>query len=193
VQQAVEKLFGRRPSKRINPDEAVALGAALLADEIGSATAPALLDILPMSVGRGLTGLVFEPIVKRYSRLPAQAEITVDADLLGSVTFPIFQGESSDVSRNEYICSAMIEDRSLFEKGRVVLHLSFDEHCVMAVGATNARTKAPLAVRLDRTRPLDEVLRDLGKYSGPVEPIAWQKPQSRIGAVLGKLFKVFGR
>ena len=193
VQKAVEKLFGRRPSKRINPDEAVALGAALLADEIGSATAPSLLDILPMSVGRGLTGLRFEPIVKRYSRLPAVAEITVDADFLGSVTFPIFQGESSDVSRNEYICSAIIEDRSLFEKGRVVLNLSFDEHCVMAVGATNARTLAPLAVRLDRTRPLDDVLRDLGKYSGPAEPVAWQKPQSRLGSVLGKLFKVFGR
>jgi len=193
VQLAVAELFGRRPSKRINPDEAVALGAALLAEEIGSSSSPSLLDILPMSVGRGMSGLRFEPIVERYSRLPTSAEITLDADLLGNVTLPIFQGESSEVSRNEYICTALVEDRSLFDNGKVTFNLSFDEHCVMAVDAKNARTKAPLAVRLDRSRPLDDVLADLGKYSGPKEPVAWQKPQSRLGIVLGKLFKVFGR
>jgi molecular chaperone DnaK len=193
VQRAVADLFGRRPSKRINPDEAVALGAALLADEIGSSSSPALLDILPMSVGRGVPGVRFEPLVARYSRLPAHAEVTLDADLLGAVTMPIFQGESSDVSRNEYVCSAVVEDKSLFDKGRVTLRLSFDEHCVMAVDARDARTGRPLAVNLDRTRSVDELLRDLGRYEGPKEPVAWQRPPSRIAAVLGKLFKVFGR
>ncbi len=209
VQDAVATLFERRPSKRINPDEAVALGAALLADEIGSANAPTLLDILPMSVGYGTGGLRFVPIVMRNGRLPITREVTVDADLLGSVTMPLFQGESGDVTRNEYLCSAMVEDRELQDGGRVTFRLSFDEHCVMAVDARDARTGRALATRLDRTRGLDDILRDLGKAEAgespsgakPAAPLApltpepdpWKLPPSPLGKVLGKLFKLFGR
>ena len=192
VERAVATFFQRRPSKRINPDEAVALGAALLAEEIGTSTAPALLDILPMSVGRGVSGLRFEPIVPRYDRLPANRELTLDADVLGSVAMPIFQGESPDVSRNEYLCSAIVEDRSLWDGGRVVLRLSFDEHCVMAVDARDARTGRALPVKLDRSRPIDEILRELGLYRGP-EPETWRLPESGLGKVFGKLFGLFGR
>lgn len=190
VQQAVARLFGRRPSKRINPDEAVALGAALLADEIGSS--PTLLDILPMTVGRGAPGLRFVPIVVKNSRLPAQQEVTLEADLLGTVTMPIFQGESNDVSDNEYICSLVVEDASLRDAGRVVVRLSFDEHCVMAIDARDARTSRALATTLDRKRPLDEILRELGKFDGPA-PAAWRPPESRLARVFGKLFGLFGR
>lgn len=192
VQKAVADLFQRRPSKRINPDEAVALGAALLAGEIGSGQGPTLLDILPMSVGYGAAGLRFMPMVAKNSRLPTHREVTLDADFLGSVSMPIFQGESTDVSKNEYLCSAVVEDRSLQDKGKVTFRVSFDEHCVMAVDAKNARTGRPLATKLERTRPLEEILRDLGKFDGPVEPV-WQMPTSRLGNVLGKLFKLFGK
>jgi molecular chaperone DnaK len=193
VQRAVADLFQRRPSKRINPDEAVALGAALLADEIGSSSTPTLLDILPMSVGYGVSGLRFSPIVPRNSRLPTSREITLDADLLGAVAMPIFQGESTDVSRNEYLFSAIVEDRSLWEKGRVTLKVSFDEHCVMAVESRDARTGRALATRLDRTRPVEEILRELGKYDGPAAAETWRLPESKLGKVFGKLFKLFGR
>jgi molecular chaperone DnaK len=191
VQKAVGDLFQRRPSKRVNPDEAVALGAALLADEIGSGAAT-LIDILPMSVGRGTSGLRFAPIVARNERLPAQREVTLDADLLGCVTMPIFQGESEDVRHDEYLCSALVEDRALRDGGRVIVRLSFDEHCVMAVEAKDARNGRALAVKLDRSRPVDDILRDLGKYEGPAQ-ITWRPPQSRLGKVFGKLFKLLGR
>lgn len=193
VQRAVEKLFGKRPSKRINPDEAVALGAALLADELGSGTSPALLDVLPMSVGRGTAGGKFEALVARNARLPAESTVTVDADLLGTALVPIFQGESADVRSNEYICSAVVEDAALRDKGRVTFRLSFDEHCVMAVDARDAKTNRALAVKLERSRPVDEVLRELGTYAGPKTTPSWRPPESRLGRVFGKLFKVFGR
>lgn len=190
VQKSVADLFKRRPSKRINPDEAVALGAALLADEIGSS--PTLLDILPMSVGRGVHGLKFEPLVARHSRLPAHAEITLEADLLGSLSMPLFQGEATDVSKNEYLCSLKLEHASLRDKGRVVVRLSFDEHCVMAIEARDAKTGRALGIELDRSRPLEEILRELGKYQGPAV-IEWKPPESRLGRVFGKLFKLFGK
>jgi molecular chaperone DnaK (HSP70) len=192
VQRAVADFFRKRPSKRINPDEAVALGAALLADEIGSKDAPTLLDILPMAVGRAVGGRNFELILPRNARLPAERELTVDADLLGAVVVPLFQGESADATNDEYLCSAVVEDPTLRDKGRVVLRLSFDEHCVMSVEARDGRSGRPLPVRLDRTRPLADVLAELGSYQGPVEA-TWQPPESRIGKVLGKLFKLFGR
>jgi molecular chaperone DnaK len=192
VEAAVAELFQRRPSKRINPDEAVALGAALIGDEIATGSSPTLLDILPMTVGRGTTGLAFSPLVPRNTRLPARSVLEIDADILGSVLVPLFQGENPDVSRNEYLCTVVVEDRSLWDKGRVRLALSFDEHCVMAVEAVNARTRAPLPVKLDRTRALEDVLRELGHFEGPPEP-AWKPPPSRLGGVLGKLFKMFGK
>ncbi len=192
VQQAVADLFQRRPSKRINPDEAVALGAALLADEIGSGGAPTLLDILPMSVGRAVARRRFEPIVTRNSRLPVQKELTLDADVLGSVYVPLFQGESPDVAQSEYLCSVLVEDRSLWNGGRVTVRLSFDEHAVMAVEAVDARTGRALPVKLDRSRPIEDVLRDLGSFEGS-EPEPWRPPETRLGKVLGKLFRVFRR
>ncbi len=193
VQKAVADLFKRRPSKRINPDEAVALGAALLAAEIGSGSGPTLLDILPMSIGYGVTGLRFVPIVEKNSRIPTERVVTLDADILGSVSLPIFQGESTDASRNEYLCSAVVEDPSLWEKGRVTVRISFDDHCVMAIEARNARTGRALPLKLDRTKPVEEILRELGKYDGPQMEPTWQLPTSKLGRVLGKLFGLFKR
>ena len=192
VQQAVAELFGRRPSKRINPDEAVALGAALLADEIGTESASTLLDILPMSVGRGLPQRRFAPIVRRFSRVPVTQELVIPADILGSVYVPLFQGESDDVSGNEYLCSVLVEDRSLWDGGRVVLRLSFDEHCVMSVDATHEKTGKALPVQLDRSRPVEDVLRDLGSFEGP-KAETWKLPETPLGKVLGKLFGLFRR
>ena len=194
VQQAVQELFGRRPSKRINPDEAVALGAALLADEIGASGVPALLDILPMSIGHAGTGARFFPIVGKNTRLPTRREAAFAADLLGNATIPLFQGESSDAAANEYLCSVIVEDRSLWENGRVILRLSFDEHCVMSVEARNAKNGKPLAARLDRSRPVEDVLRELGKFEGsPPKAASLRPPPSPLGRAFGRLFKLFGR
>jgi molecular chaperone DnaK len=193
VQAAVQELFGRRPSKRINPDEAVAQGASLLADEIGSGTAPTLLDILPMSVGRGTAHRKFDPIVPRHTRLPVTRELTVDADVLGTVHLPLFQGDAGDVGQNEYLCSVIVEDRSLWDRGRVKLRLSFDEHCVMSVEAVNAKTGRALQVTLDRSRAVDDVLRDLGLVEGSVPEPQLKLPESGLGKALGRLFKLFGR
>lgn len=190
VQDAVAVFFQRRPSKRINPDEAVALGAALLGDELGKT--PTLLDILPMTVGRGGPQRSFEPIVTRYARLPVRTELQLDADVMGTVSVPLFQGDSRDVSHNEYLCTLIVEDRSLWDRGRVKLVLSFDEHCVMAVEAFDARTKRALPVRLDRSRPIEEVLGDLGAFEG-AQVVEWHLPETPLARVLGKLGRFFRR
>lgn len=190
VQDAVARFFRRRPSKRINPDEAVALGAALLGDELGKT--PTLLDILPMTVGRGGPQRSFEPIVARYARLPARSELVLDADVMGTVSVPLFQGDSADVGQNEYLCTLIVEDHSLWDRGRVRLVLSFDEHCVMAVEAFDARTRRALPVRLDRSRPVEEVLGDLGAFEG-TKVAEWHLPETPLARVLGRLGRLFRR
>ena len=191
VVHAVAELFKRRPSKRINPDEAVAHGAALLAHEIGSTNAFALHDILPMSVGQGLLDRRFSPIVARYSRLPTYREVSFRADVLGSVTLHLFQGESPNLSLDEYLTTVLVEDRRLREGDPIVLRLSFDEHCVLSIEARESKSGEPLSVKLDRSRPVVDILRELGPYEGPKET-SWSPPESRLGKVLGRLFKMFG-
>ncbi len=194
VQRAVAELFGRRPSKRLNPDEAVALGAGLLADEIGSSSAPSLVDVLPMSVGHGGPGGRFVPLVGRNARLPAQRDVTVAADTLGEVSLPLFQGEAADLRELEYLCSAVVSEPGLRDGGHVTLRLSFDEHCVMAVDARDAKSGRALAVKLDRSRPIEEILLELGavKAARPAQP-AWRLPESRLGNLFGKLLGMFRR
>lgn len=187
VRRAVAELFGRRPSQRINPDEAVALGAALLGHEIAGG-GPVLLDLLPMTVGHALDGRRFEPVVKRNARLPCDEVLTLTADAGGLVQLPLFQGESPDVAQDEYLCTVVVEDARLGGGERAQVRLSFDEHCVMAVDAFHERSGAPLALRLDRERPLEEILAALGAFDGPDRGATWQLPETRISKVLGKLF-----
>src|SRR5690606_17199468 len=99
----------------------------------------------------------------------------------------------SDVSRNEYLCSVNVEDPSLRDGGKITIRLSFDEHCVMAIDARDARTGRALPTALDRSRGVEDILRELGQYVGPAERDPWKLPESRLGRVLGKLSRFFGR
>jgi hypothetical protein len=88
----------------------------------------------------------------------------------------------------------IVEDRSLWDGGRVVLRISFDEHCVMVVDAFDAKSKRALPVRLDRSRPVADVLENLGAFGGSEpEPAQWHLPETTLGKVLGKLSRLFGR
>ncbi len=191
VQHAVAELFRQPPSKRINPDEAVALGAAMLAGEIGSVNAPTLIDVLPMTIGHAADGRRFMPLAKRNLRLPFERELTLGGDRRGLVQVPIFQGEALDVSRNEYLCTVVAKDDRLRNGGKARIRLAFDEHCVMAVDAVIAETGEPVEVTLERDRSLGEVLSDLGHYSGPAAPETWQPPKTKVGAFFRKVFGVF--
>jgi molecular chaperone DnaK len=188
VQEAVTLLFGKRPSKRINPDEAVALGAAQLGAGLNAEFA--LRDILPMSISRGLHGPKIDVIVPRYTRLPSETELVVSADFLGGISVPLFQGDAAELEHNEYLCTVVVENKRLWDGGEVKLNIAFDEHCVMAVEATQARTGRALPLRLDRSRHLIDVLKELGvptNEDGSLPPPAL--PKGGVFERLGRLFR----
>ncbi|HVO31771.1 MAG TPA: Hsp70 family protein, partial [bacterium] len=107
-QKAVsEMLGGRQPSKGVHPDEAVAIGAALLADALTNPTGPkiVLLDVLPQSIGVAAADGSFVPIFKKNTAIPnyKNRALTTSRDGQTQLNLKIFQGEEGRADQNEML------------------------------------------------------------------------------------------
>ena len=129
VRQKIREFFGKEPSKSVHPDEAVALGAALLADSIetGEIGGMVLMDVLPMSIGVGLPGGRFKKIIERNTPLPHKKTHSVwtSEDQQKMLEIPIFQGESVKAQENEYLGTLVVADLPPGTKGNVVFDVIF--------------------------------------------------------------------
>jgi molecular chaperone DnaK len=104
VQEAVQKFIGKEPFKGINPDECVAMGAALQAGVlIGDVTGLLLLDVTPLSLGIETMGNVFAKIIERNTTLPIKKSqiFTTAANFQSSVNIHVLQGEREMASFNK--------------------------------------------------------------------------------------------
>jgi molecular chaperone DnaK len=129
VRTKIKEFFGKEPSKAVHPDEAVALGAALLADSIqtGEIGGIVLIDVLPMSIGVGMPGGRFKKIVERNTPLPHRKTHSVwtSEDQQKMLEIPIFQGESEKAQENEYLGTLVVADLPQGDKGNVVFDVIF--------------------------------------------------------------------
>ncbi|MDK2970734.1 MAG: molecular chaperone DnaK [Candidatus Sumerlaeota bacterium] len=103
VQQLVAEFFGREPNRSINPDEAVALGAAIQAGVMtGALREVLLLDVTPLTLGLELAGGVFKELITRNSTIPCEAsrKFTTVVDNQASVVVHVLQGERKKASEN---------------------------------------------------------------------------------------------
>ena len=126
VRERIRNFFGREPSKAVHPDEAVALGAALLAQSIdsGQIDGVVLVDVLPMSIGVGLPGGRFRKIIERNTSLPFKKSLSIATtrDDQESLEVSIFQGDSDKAQENEYLGTLVIPGLPRAVRGT----LSFD-------------------------------------------------------------------
>jgi molecular chaperone DnaK len=129
VRERIRQLFGREPNKVVHPDEAVALGAALLADSMtsGQITGVVLVDVLSMSIGVGLRGGRFKRILEHNTPLPHRRnhQIHTTRDDQTTLEVAVFQGESDRALDNEYLGTLTVEDLPPGPKGSVGFDVAF--------------------------------------------------------------------
>jgi molecular chaperone DnaK len=148
VQQKIQTHFGKPPRKGVHPDECVALGAALLADSLGSIDSVTLLDALSMPIGYGLPNGGVKRIIEKNSVIPLVKSFRLPSPKdAGSphIELDIYQGDSDFLVDNEYLGTVRVPAALAGRK----IDFKLTEECllqVMVEDATGSR-KVDLATR----------------------------------------------
>ncbi|HVO19150.1 MAG TPA: TIGR02266 family protein [Anaeromyxobacter sp.] len=144
VHERVAAFFGRPPSRAVHPDEAVAVGAALLAHSLGSAEGVVLIDVLPMSIGIGLPGDRVKTIIERNTPLPVRKQYGLTTTRDGQTDFElvVLQGESPRVAGCEYLGTVRLTGLPSGPRGMVKIAVSFElgAECLLTVTARELNT-----------------------------------------------------
>ncbi len=170
VHEKLTWFFGKAPAKNVHPDEAVALGAALLAHSLGQLEGVVLIDVLPMSIGVGLPGGRFKPVLERNASLPAAKsyQLATSRDDQQELELIILQGDSERAPENEYLGTLKISGLPPGPRGSVTVSVTFEvsNECILKVIARE-HTSGAEVMSLFSTRDTPEEVRAKMGLSAP--------------------------
>ena len=145
VQEVVKKYFEKNIKKNVNPDEAVAIGAAIQGGVLsGNVTDVLLLDVTPLSLGLETMGGIMTKLIEKNTTIPTSKKqvFSTATDNQPAVTIRIFQGERKQVSANKLLGQFDLTDIPAAPKGmpQIEVHFDIDSNGILKVSAKNLLT-----------------------------------------------------
>merc|ERR1719189_1240018 len=141
VQEVVEKFFGKSPSKSVNPDEVVAMGAAIQGGVLdGKVDGLVLIDVTPLSLGIETLGGIFTRLIEKNTAIPTKKAETFStaAENQTQVGIKVFQGERDMAADNKFLGHFDLVGVPPAPRGRPQIEVSFD---IDANGILNVSAK----------------------------------------------------
>jgi molecular chaperone DnaK len=161
VQEAVEKFFGKKPSKGVNPDEVVAIGAGIQGGVLtGDVKDVLLLDVTPLSLGIETMGGVNTKLIDANTTIPSNKSQTFStaADNQSSVEIHVLQGERSMAGDNKSIGRFHLDGIPPAPRGQPQIEVSFDidANGIIQVSATDKASGKSQDIRIEASSGLTE-------------------------------------
>ncbi|MEE2830706.1 MAG: molecular chaperone DnaK [Myxococcota bacterium] len=161
VQQRVEEFFGRAVSKGMNPDEVVALGAALQGQAlVDEGMDMLLLDVTPMSLGIATAGGGIKPVIPRNTTIPCQKShsFTTVNDNQSAVKIVVVQGDAPVASENQLLGEFILSGIPQSPKGQpdITVNFHIDADGIVAVTARDAASGQEQSITVSMTSGLSD-------------------------------------
>jgi len=175
IQQLVQSLTGKKPNKSVNPDEVVAIGAAIQAGILaGEITDILLLDVTPLSLGVETVGGIMTKLISRNTTIPVKKSelFSTAADNQTNVEIHVLQGEREVVSGNKSLGNFKLEGIPEAPKGKPQIEVTFDINVdgILSVTAKENETGKEQSVTIQGSSNLseneiDNMLQEAEKYA----------------------------
>ncbi|UKM64102.1 molecular chaperone DnaK [Flavobacteriaceae bacterium GSB9] len=161
VQEAVEKFFGKKPSKGVNPDEVVSLGAGIQGGVLtGDVKDVLLLDVTPLSLGIETMGNVFTKLIEANTTIPTKKSqvFSTAADNQPSVEIHVLQGERAMAADNKTIGRFHLDGIPPARRGTPQIEVTFDidANGIIKVSAEDKATGKKQDIRIEASSGLTE-------------------------------------